>query len=107
MAIRLGVPGLRKAESTAGKYFCRLSWVYRGIQSAGVVNWPGGHSTRRPSLLRIGSQCSVITSGRSVSDAAVQGTKRLELSMSLLEGKHQPPIPGDCPSCSGPSCNPR
>ena len=64
-----------------------LSQVYGGIQSAGAVNWSGGHSTRRPSLLRIGSQCSVTTSGRSVSDAAVRGTKRLELSMSLREGK--------------------
>ena len=86
-AIRLGAPRLRKADSTAGRYFCKPSWVYRGIQSTGAVNWPRGHSTRRPSLLRIGSKCSVITSGRSDSDAAVQGTKRLELSMSLLEGE--------------------
>ena len=71
MATRLGMPKLGKAESAAGRYFCRLSQVYRGIQSAGVVNWSGGHSTRRPSLLRIGSQCSVITLGRSVSDVAV------------------------------------
>ena len=71
MAIRLGTPELGKAENTAGRYFCRLSWVYRGIQSTGVVNWSGGHSTRRPFLLRIGSQCLVITSGRSVSDAAI------------------------------------
>ena len=87
MAIRLSAPGLGKADSTAGRYFCRHSQVYRGIQSTGVVNWSSGHSTRRPSLLRIGSQCSVITSGRSDSDAAVRGTKRLELSMSLLEGE--------------------
>ena len=86
-AIRLGTPCLGKADSAAGRYFWRVSQVYRGIQSAGVVNWSSGHSKRRPSLLRIGSQCSVITSGRSVSDAAVQGTKRLELSMSLLEGE--------------------
>ena len=61
MAIRLSVPWLRKADSTAGRYFCKPSQVYRGIQSAGVVNWSGGHSMRRPSLLRIGSQCLVIT----------------------------------------------
>ena len=71
MALRLGVPWLGKAESAVGRYFCRLSRVYRGIQSAGAVNWSSGHSTRRPSLLRIGSQCSVITSGRCDSDAAV------------------------------------
>ena len=87
MATRLGVPGLRKADSTAGRYFCKPWRVYRGIQSTGTVNWSGGHSMRRPSLLRIGSQCSVITSGRSDSDAAVRGTKQLELSMSLLEGE--------------------
>ena len=86
-AIRLGMPGLGKADSAAGRYFCRPSQVYKGIQSTGVVNWSGGHSTRRPSLLRIGSQCSVITSGRSDSDTAVRGTKWLELSMSLLEGE--------------------
>ena len=60
--------------------------MYKGIQSTGAVNWSGGHSMRRPSLLRIGSQCSVITSGRSDSDAVAWGTKRLKLSMSLLEG---------------------
>ena len=41
---------------------------------------------RRPSLLRIGSQWSVITSGRSDSDATAWGTKRPEVSVSLLEG---------------------
>ena len=87
MAIRLGMPWLGKADSAAGRYSWRLSWVYRGIQSTRAVNWSSGHSTRRPSLLRIGSQCLVITSGRSVSDAAVRGTKWLELSMSLPEGK--------------------
>ena len=86
-APRLSAPRLGKADSAAERYFCKPSWVYRGIQSAGVANWPKGHSMRRPSLLRIGSQCSVITSGRSNSDAAVRGTKRLELSMSLLEGE--------------------
>ena len=87
MAIRLGAPWLGKADRAAGRYFCKPSWVYRGIQSARAVNWSRGHSTRRLSLLRIGSQCSVITSGRSDSDAAIQGTKQLELSMSLLEGE--------------------
>ena len=86
MAIRLGTPKLGKAESAAGRYFWRPSRVYRGIQSTGAVNWSSGHSTRRPSLLRIGSQCS-ITSGSSVSDAAVRGMQQLELSMSLLEGE--------------------
>ena len=71
MATRLSTPELGKAESAAGRYFWRPSQVYRGIQSAGVVNWSGGHSMRRPSLLRIGSQCSVITSGSSISDAAI------------------------------------
>ena len=87
MATRLGMPELGKAESAAGRYFWRPSRVYRGIQSTEAVNWSGGHSTRRPSLLRMGSQCSVVTSGSSVSDATIQGTKRLEFSMSLLEGK--------------------
>ena len=86
-AIRLGMPWLGKADNAAGRYFWRPSRVYREIQSAGVVNWSGGHSTRRPSLLRMGSQCLVITLGSSVSDAAVRGTKRLEFSMSLLEGE--------------------
>ena len=60
--------------------------MYKGTQSAVAVNWSGGHSTRRPSTLRIGSQCSVITSDRSDSDDAAQGTKRSEVSMSFLEG---------------------
>ena len=45
-----------------------------------------GHSTRRPSALRIGSQWSVISSGRSDSDDAARGTKQSEVSMSFLEG---------------------
>ena len=87
MAIRLSVPWLGKDDKTAGRYFCKPSWVYRGIQSTRVVNWSGGHSTRRPSLLRIGSQCLVITSGNYDSKAATWGTKRLELLMSFLEGE--------------------
>ena len=42
MAIRLGVPWLRKADSVAGRYFCKPLQVYRGIQSTGAVNWSGG-----------------------------------------------------------------
>ena len=87
MPIRLGMPWLGKADNAAGRYFWRPSQVYRGIQSARAVNWSSGHSTRRPSLLRMGSQCSVITLGSSVSDAAVQGTMQLEFLMSLLEGE--------------------
>ena len=60
--------------------------MYKGTQSTVAVNWSGGHSTRRPSSLRIGSQWSVITSGRSDSNAATQGTKQSEVSMSFLEG---------------------
>ena len=60
--------------------------MYKGTQSAVAVNWSGEHSTRRPSSLRIGSQWLVITSGRSDSDAATQGTKWSEVSMSFLEG---------------------
>ena len=47
---------LGKEERATGRYFCKPSRVYRGTQSAGVVNWSRGHSMRRPSLLRIGSQ---------------------------------------------------
>ena len=85
-AVKLGVPWLVKEDSTTRRYFCKPSRVYKGTQSARAVNWSGGHSMRRPSLLRIGSQWSVITSGRSNSDTAAQGTKRLKVSMSLLEG---------------------
>ena len=86
MAVKLGTPWLVKEDSTTGRYFCKPSRVYKGTQSAGAVNWSGVHSTRRPSLLRIGSQWSVITSGRSDSDATARGTKQLKVSMSLLEG---------------------
>ena len=77
---------LVKEDSAARRYFCKPSRVYKGTQSTVVVNWSRGHSTRRPSALRIGSQWSVITSGRSDSDAAARGTKRSEVSMSFLEG---------------------
>ena len=86
MAVKLGVPWLVKEDSTARRYFYKPSRVYKGTQFTVAVNWSGGHSTRRPSLLRIGSQWSVITSERSDSDAAAQGTKWPEVSMSFLEG---------------------
>ena len=86
MAVKLGTPWLVKEDSTTRRYFCKPSPVYKGTQSAVAVNWSGGHSTRRPSALRIGSQWLVITSGRSNSDTATRGTKQSEVSMSFLEG---------------------
>ena len=86
MAVKLGVPWLVKEDSATRRYFCKPSRVYKGTQSAIAVNWSGGHSTRRPSTLRIGSQWSVITSGRFDSDDAAQGTKQSKVSMSFLEG---------------------
>ena len=68
--------------------------MYKGTQSAVAVNWSREHSTRRPSALRIGSQWLVINSGRSDSDAATQGTKWSEVSMSFLEGM----VPASNPS---------
>ena len=85
-AVRLGVPSFRKEDRATGRYFCSPSRVYKETQSIWAVNWSGGHSTRRPSLLRIGSQWSVITSGSSDSDDAAREMKRLKLSMSFLEG---------------------
>ena len=85
-AVKLGMPWLVKEDSTTRRYFCKPSHVYKGTQSAIAVNWSGGHSTRRPSSLRIGSQWSVITSGRSDSDDTTWGTKWSEVSMSFLEG---------------------
>ena len=38
MAIRLSTPWFGKADSAAGRCFWSPSQVYRGIQSAGVVN---------------------------------------------------------------------
>ena len=55
-AVKLGVPWLGKEDSATRRYFCKPSQVYKGTQSTGVVNWSGGHSMRRHSLLRIGSQ---------------------------------------------------
>ena len=85
-AVKLGMPWLIKEDSTTGRYFCKPLRVYKGTQSAVAVNWSGGHSTRRLSALRIGSQWSVITSGRADLDATTQGTKQSEVSMSFLEG---------------------
>ena len=86
MAVKLGMPWLVKEDSATGRYFCKPSQVYKGTQSTVAVNWSGEHSTRRPSTLRIGIQLSVITSGRSDSDNAAQGTKWSKVSMSFLEG---------------------
>ena len=55
-AVKLGAPWLGKEDSAARRCFCKPLQVYKGTQSTGAVNWSGGHSMRRPSLLRIGSQ---------------------------------------------------
>ena len=86
MAVNWGTPVLAKEDRATGRYLSKPSRVYRGTQSAIAVNWSGEHSTRRASSQRIGSQWSVITSGRSNSDAAAQGTKCSEVSMSFLVG---------------------
>ena len=39
---KLGVPWLGKEDSATRRYFCKPSRVYKGTQSAGVVNWSGG-----------------------------------------------------------------
>ena len=77
---------LTKEDRAMGRYLSKPSQVYRGTQFAVVVNWPGEHSTRRPSSRRIGSQWSVITSGRSDCDATAWGTKCSKGSMSFPEG---------------------
>ena len=81
-AVKFGGPGLVKEDRATGRYFCKPSRVYKGTQSTMVVNWSGGHSTRRPSSWSIGSQCSIITSDRSGSDAAAQGMNRSKVLMS-------------------------
>ena len=86
MGVKLGTPWLMKEDSTARRYFCKPSRMYKGTQSTVAVNWSGEHSTRRPCTLRIGSQWLVITSGRSNLDATTRGTKWSEVSMSFLEG---------------------
>ena len=85
-AVNRGAPVLTKEDRAMERYLSKPSQVYRGTQSAVVVNWSGEHSTRRPSSQRIGSQWLVITSGKSNSDAATQGTKHSEVLISLLEG---------------------
>ena len=85
-AVKLGAPWLIKEDRATGRYFCKPSRVYKGTQSTVVVNWSRGHSTRRPSSWSIGSQCSIITSGRSSSDTAAQGMKCSKVSMSSREG---------------------
>ena len=85
-AVNRGAPVLAKADRAAGRYLLKPSRVYRETQSAKMVNWSREHSTRRPSSQRIGSQWLVITSGKSNSDAAAQGTKHSEVLMSFLEG---------------------
>ena len=85
-AVNWGAPVLTKVDRAMGRYLLKPSQVYRGTQSAVVVNWSREHSTKRHSSRRIGSQWLVITSGKSNSDAAAQGTKHSEVSMSFLEG---------------------
>ena len=85
-AVNRGTPVLTKEDRAMGRYLSKPSRVYRGTQSAVAVNWSGEHSTRRPSSQRIGSQWSVIKSGKSNSNAAAQGTKSSEVSMSSLDG---------------------
>ena len=85
-AVNWGAPVLAKEDRAMGRYLSKPSRVYKGTQSAVAVNWSREHSTRRPSSRRIGSQWSVITSGKSDSDAAAWGTMRSEVSMSFLEG---------------------
>ena len=85
-AVNQGAPVLTKEDRAVERSFSKPSRVYRGTQSTVAVNWSGEHSTRRPSSWRIGSQWLVIISGRSNSDAAAQGTKQSEVSMSFLEG---------------------
>ena len=93
MAVNWGAPVLAKEDRAMGRYLSKPSRVYRGIQSAVAVNWSREHSTRRPSSRRIGSQCLVITSGKSDSDAAARGTKCSKVSISFLEGV----VPGSNP----------
>ena len=85
-AVNRGASVLAKEDRAMGRYLSKPSLVYRGTQSTVAVNWSREHSTRRPSSWRIGSQWLVITSGKSNSDAAAQGMKHSEVSMSFLEG---------------------
>ena len=85
-AVNWGTPVLAKEDRATGRYLSKPSRVYKGTQYAIAVNWSGEHSTSRPSSRRIGSQWSVINSGKSDSDAAAWGAKHSEVSMSSLEG---------------------
>ena len=85
-AVNQHAPMLVKEDRATGRYLSRPLQVYKGTQSAVAVNWSREHSARRPSSWRTGGQWSVITSGRSDSDAAAQGMKHSEVSMSFLEG---------------------
>ena len=85
-AVNRGAPVLTKEDRATGRYLSKPSQVYRGTQSTVEVNWSREHSTRRPSSQRIGSQWSVVTSGKSNSDAAAWGMKHSEVLMSFLEG---------------------
>ena len=85
-AVKLGGSVVTKVDKATGRCFCRISGVYKGTQSAAVVNWLGGHYARRPSSWRMGSQCFVITSGGSNSDAADQSIRSSEVLMSSSEG---------------------
>ena len=91
--VNWGAPVLTKEDRATGRYLSKPSQVYRGTQSAIAVNWSGEHSTRRPSSQRMGSQLSVITSGKSNSDAATWGMKCSKVSMFFLEGV----VPGSNP----------
>ena len=55
-AVNRGGPVLTKEDRATGRYLSKPSQVYRGTQSAVAVNWSRGHSTRRPSSWRMGSQ---------------------------------------------------
>ena len=74
-----------KAERAAGGCFTKLSFMYKGTQSASALNWSGGHLARRPSSWRMGNQWSAITSGGPDSQAAAQGMNHSEVLMSSLE----------------------
>ena len=91
--VNWGAPVLAKEDRAVGRYLSKPSQVYRGTQSTVAVNWSGEHSTRRPSSRRIGSQWSVITSGKSNSNAATWGMKHSEVSISFPEGV----VPGSNP----------
>ena len=102
-AVKLGVPWLVKEDSTTGRYFCKPSRVYKGTQSAVAVNCSRGHSTRRPSTLRIGSQWSVITSGRSDLDAPLGVQNGPRCQCPFWRVWFQPPILVGCTSRTGPN----